>query len=123
MDFLGKYFLWSFFVDDPSAFDSCDQAKAMLQKLGRKSLYMLSDPRCSGCRNNEHDRCRLMGKRMIKGLDFTPKMFDEISGALRMRGLIKPDASVTSTDDIKDALSLKRRNPFGCTMPQTGNNP
>ena len=108
MDFLGKYFLWSFFVDDPSAFDSCDQAKAMLQKLGRKSLYMLSDPRCSGCRNNEHDRCRLMGKRMIKGLDFTPKMFDEISGALRMRGLIKPDASVTSTDDIKDALSPKK---------------
>jgi hypothetical protein len=29
---------------------------------------------------------------------------DEISGALQMRGLIKPDRSVTSIDDIKDAL-------------------
>jgi hypothetical protein len=108
MDFLDKYFLWFFFLDDPCAFDSCDQAKAFLQKLGRKSMHVLSGPRCSGCRSNEHDRCSLLGKSLIKGLDFSPKIFDEISGALRMRGLIKSDVSVTSADEIKIALSPKK---------------
>jgi len=108
MDFLGNIFFGPFLSMIQVHSIPAIRQKQCSKSSGEKSLYMLSDPRCSGCRNNEHDRCRLMGKRMIKGLDFTPKMFDEISGALRMRGLIKPDASVTSTDDIKDALSPKK---------------
>ena len=107
-ELLDKPFLWFLFIDDPSAFESCNTAKSNLRRLGRNSLYVLSGPQCSGCRSNDHGGCRVLGKKLIKSLDFTPKMFDEISGALRMRGLIKPDALVTSTDDIKDALSPKK---------------
>ena len=109
-DLLNAPVIWAMFVDDPSAFDSCDQAKSKLRDLdkNRKSLYVLSNTQCSGCRENEHGRCRKLDKKLIKGLDFTPEMFGEISEALRMQGLITAGESVVSTDGIKNAFSPKK---------------
>ena len=97
-DILNVPCIWAKIVDDPSAFDSCDEAKSMLRDLdkNRKSLYILSNTQCSGCRENEHGRCRKLGKKLIQGLDFTPEMFGEISEALRMTGLITAGESVIS---------------------------
>ena len=109
-DILNAPCIWAKIVDDPTAFDNCDQAKSKLRDLdkNRKSLYVLSNTQCSGCRENEHGRCRKLGKKLIKGLDFTPEMFGEISEALRMKGLITACESVVSIDGIKEALSPKK---------------
>ncbi|MGB7568095.1 MAG: hypothetical protein WBM07_09555, partial [Chitinivibrionales bacterium] len=109
-DLLHAPCIWAKIVDDPTAFDNCDQAKSKLRDLDkkRKSLYVLSNTQCSGCRENEHGRCRKLGKKLIKGLDFTPEMFGEISEALRMEGLITTGESVISTDGIKNAFSHKK---------------
>jgi hypothetical protein len=109
-ELLDKPFLWFLFVDDPSAFESCNTAKSNLRRLGRNSLYVLSGPQCSGCRSNDHNGCRVLGKRLIKSLDFTPKMFGEISETLRMLGVIKADRSVKSINEMKIALSSKKDN-------------
>lgn len=109
-DLLNAPCVWAKIVDDPTAFDNCDQAKSNLRDLdrNRKSLYVLSNTQCSGCRENEHGCCRKLGKKLIKGLDFTPEMFGEISEALRMEGLITAGESVISTDGIKKAFSPKK---------------
>jgi hypothetical protein len=107
-DLLDKPFIWAMFIDDPSAFGSCDEAKSNLRRLCRNSLYVLSGPQCSGCTNNQNDLCFKLGKRLIKDLDFTPKMYGEISEALRMHGLIKPDRSVYSVDELKNVFSHKK---------------
>jgi hypothetical protein len=109
-DILNASCIWAKIVDDPTAFDNCDQAKSQLRDLdkNRKSLYVLANAQCSGCRENEHGRCRKLGKKLIKGLDFTPEMFGEISKALRMQGLITAGESVVSTDGIKNAFSPKK---------------
>jgi hypothetical protein len=107
---LNAPFIWALFIDDPSAFDSCDQAKSKLRELNqkRKAMYVLSNKQCSSCRENEHNRCRKLGNKLIKGLDFTPEMFGKISEVLRMQGLLKADESVISIDGIKEALSSKK---------------
>ena len=110
-DLLNAPVIWAMFIDDPSAFDSCDQAKSKLRELNqkRKPMYVLSNKQCSSCRENEHNHCRKLGNKLIiKGLDFTPEMFGKISEVLRMQGLLKADESVISIDGIKEALSPKK---------------
>ena len=112
-DILNAPCIWALFIDDPSAFDSCDQARSMLRSLEgkRKSLGVLSTPKCPGCTNNENGLCRKLGKKLVNSLDFTPKMFGEISESLRMQGVIQADGSVKSINEIKAALSPKKSNP------------
>ena len=109
-DLLNAPCIWAKIIDDPTAFDNCAQAKSKFRDLdkNRKSLYVLSNTQCSGCRENEHNRCHKLGKKLIEGLDFTPEMFGEISEALRMDGLIAAGESVISKDGIKNAFSPKR---------------
>jgi hypothetical protein len=107
LELLDNPFIWSMIIDDPTAFENCDQAGQILRKIGRKSLFVLSSPKCADCRNNSHDRCLKLGKKLIKSLDFTPQMFAEISDALRMQGLIASDKTVASMEDIKHILAHK----------------
>ena len=112
-DLLNAPFIWALVIDDPSAFDSCDQARSMLRSLEgkRKPLGVLSTQKCLGCTNNENGLCRKLGKKLVNGLDFTPEMFGEISDSLRMQGVIQTDGSVKSINEIKVALSPKKSNP------------
>jgi hypothetical protein len=121
-DLLNAPCIWAKIVDDPTAFDNCDQAKSQFRDLNknRKSLYVLSNTQCSGCRENEHGRCRKLGKKLIKGLDFTPEMFGKISETLRVDGLITADESVIPTDGIKNAFSAKKTSSVRFSMPQNG---
>jgi len=75
----------------------------------QEDAICVAKSQCTGCQNNDHQKCLKFGrKKIIKSLDFTPEMFSEISNRLRMLGLIGPDKSIVSVEDIKDALAPKK---------------
>ena len=119
-DILNAPFIWAFFIDDPSAFDSCDQARSSLRSLEskRKSLAVLAGPKCSGCLNNENGLCRKFGKNLVNSINFTPEMFRKISEFLRMQGVIKTDQSLIPLMRLKPRYPLKKIIPFGFIMPR-----